>query len=270
MRGSIKARTRMMQYQRSGGLLWRLYEVWVMFFGLGLFALICLGSIPLFLLLYVLLPRRWHRPASRALASGGFSAYLWVLDHACAIHVDASALRVLRHEPRLILIANHPSLLDAVILLGSFPNAACVLKDALRENPLYGVGARMAGYVSNRNAKAMIEDASRALRVGCHFVLFPEGGRTREFPLSPFSSACVLLSRHSGVDIQTVVLDFSSPYLGKNWGLFTPPVLPLKIHARLGPRVCAPLSSVSSSVTSAEASAELEALFRHELTQQKS
>lgn len=227
--------------------------------GLSLFALMCLFSIPLFLLLYLVLPRRWHKSASRRLVSFGFRNYLRALHWICDIHADFSALTPLRDEPRLILIANHPSLLDAVILLGAFPNACCVLKASLLDNPLYGVGARMASYVSNREAKKMIEDASGELAQGTHFVLFPEGGRSREFPVSTFSSACVLLARHSGVPIQAVILESSTPYLGKYWGLLNPPVLPLTIRARLGQRFDPPTQTAGMP-------AELEAYFRHELS----
>lgn len=247
-----------MKQQRSGNWLWRLYEVGVMAFGLGLLATICLLSIPLFLLLYIVLPRRWHMPVSRRVIRYGFHAYLRVLHWTCLIRTDARALAALGQDKSLIVIANHPSLLDAVILLSCLPNATCVLKASLLHNPLYGVGARMAGYVSNEAPRQMIEDASRELQAGAHLILFPEGGRSREFPLSPFSSACILLSKKSQVPMQTVILEFSTPYLGKHWGLFTPPILPLNIRARLGRRFDPP------EITG-QALAKLEAYFRAEL-----
>lgn len=250
-----------MRQQRSGKLLWRLYEVLAMGFGLGMLAVICLLSIPCFLVLYVALPRRWHKPASRRLVRFGFQIYLALLRGVCSVRIDLRELAALAHERPLIIIANHPSLLDAVLLLGSLPNASCVLKASLLRNPLFGVGARMAGYVSNEEARRMISEACHELQQGAHFILFPEGGRSREFPLSPFSSACTLLSKQSRVPMQAVVLEFSTPYLGKHWGLFTPPVLPLTIRARRGRRFEPP------EVT-AQALAELESYFRHELQPQ--
>lgn len=249
-----------MGQERSGNPLWRLYEVFVMVFGLGLLAVICLLSIPFFLLLYVALPRRWHKRVSRWFVRLGFRFYLATLHTVCQIRTDLSHLASLdRHEP-LIVIANHPSLLDAVMLLSCLPDATCVLKASLLRNPLYGVGARMAGYVSNENARRMIEGACHELEQDAHFILFPEGGRSREFPISAFSSACILLSKQSQVPVQTVVLEFSTPYLGKHWGLFTPPVLPLQIRARLGRRFAPPEFT-------AQAVSELESYFQQELRQ---
>lgn len=247
-----------MRQQRSGKLLWRLYEVFAMGFGLSLLALLCLLSIPVFLLLYVALPRRWHPRASRRLVRFGFRSYLALLRGICRVRIDLRELAALEHERPLIIIANHPSLLDAVLLLGSLPNASCVFKASLLRNPLFGVGARMAGYVSNEEARKMITEACHALQQGAHFILFPEGGRSREFPLSPFSSACILLSRQSQAPMQAVILEFSTPYLGKDWGLFTPPVLPLTIRARLGRRFEPP-------AVTAQALSELDSYFRSEL-----
>lgn len=250
-----------MQYRRSANPLWRLYEIMVMGTGLGLLALICLGSIPLFIVLFVLLPRRWHRSVSRQIISLGLRGYLWVLHWLCQIRTDLKALAPLRQERSLILIANHPSLLDAVMLLACFPNGTCVMKASLLNNPLYGVAARMAGYVSNAEPKKMIEDSCVELQQGAHFIIFPEGGRSREFPVSRFSSASLLLSRMSKTPLQSIVFEFSTPYLGKNWGLFTPPVLPLTIRARLGQRM------EPAQAAEPGALAELEAYFRRELSQ---
>jgi 1-acyl-sn-glycerol-3-phosphate acyltransferase len=225
-----------MQIRRSSNIFWRLFEVYSMTLGLSLFALVCLHGIPLFLLIYVLFPRRLHRPVSRRLIRFGCNLYLFLLHWLCDIHADRKELAPLDRQEALIVIANHPSLIDAVILLSCLPNACCIFKASLINNPLLGFAARMAGYVSNAEPRSMIEGAGRELQGQAHFILFPEGGRSRSLPLSPMSSACILLSKQAQVPIQTVILEFSSPYLGKDWGLFNPPLLPLHFKARLGQR----------------------------------
>lgn len=239
--------------------LWRCYEMFAMAIGLGLLALGCLHSIPLFVLLYLVLPRRWHRPVSRRLIQGGFRLYLGVLRLVCRVRLDLDELAPLRTSRQpLIVVANHPSLLDAVLLLSVLPNASCVLKAGLLHNPLFGVGARMAGYVSNEDPRQMIVDSARTLQEGAQFILFPEGTRTTDFPLNPLSGACILLSKQSRVPLQTVLLEYSTPYLGKHWGLLRPPTLPLVIRARLGRRFEPPEYT-------GPALAELEAYFRQAL-----
>lgn len=248
-----------MQARPAVHLLRRCYEMFAMGIGLGLLALGCLLSIPLFVLLYLVLPRRWHRPVSRRLIREGFRLYLGVLRLVCRVQLELDELAPLRNSRQpLIVVANHPSLLDAVLLLSVLPNASCVLKASLLHNPLFGVGARMAGYVSNEDPRQMILDSTRSLQEGAQFILFPEGTRTTGFPLNPLSSACILLSKQSRVPLQTVLLSYSTPYLGKHWGLLRPPALPLRIRARLGRRFEPPEYT-------GPAVAELEAYLRQAL-----
>ncbi len=110
--------------------------MFAMCIGLGLLALGCLHTLPLFALLYLVLPRRWHRPVSRRIIRSGFSFYLAVLRHTCQVRLDLDELAPLRQaQGPLIVIANHPSLLDAVLLLSVLPQASCVLKAGLLQTP---------------------------------------------------------------------------------------------------------------------------------------
>jgi 1-acyl-sn-glycerol-3-phosphate acyltransferase len=247
-----------MPFKRFRNPFWVLYELWVMVVGLGVFGLICLGSIPVFAVLYLVLPKSIHKRTARRLISGAFRIYLFMLHWVCCIRCDATELDAMRNDGPLIVIANHPSLLDAVILLSRLPNGTCIFKADLQQNPLYGLGARMAGYVSNANAQEMVLGSRNELSHGSQFVIFPEGGRSRQFPISPFSTSCILLSRMTKAPIQTVFLDYSSPYLGKHWGLSRRPTLPLDIRARLGKRI-------SSADLRADSCSELESYFRSEV-----
>jgi 1-acyl-sn-glycerol-3-phosphate acyltransferase len=219
--------------------------------GLLLFALMCLASIPLFSIFWLAFPKSRRQHLVRESIRVGFRAYLVVLRRVCGISCDARELDAVRSDGPLIFVANHPSLLDAVILMSRMPNATCIMKSLLLRNPLYAVASRMAGYVSNANAEQMLGCSRAELARGSHFIFFPEGGRTREFPVSPFSSSCILLARLTNTPIQTVFMDYSSPYLGKHWGLFSRPALPLRVHARLGKRI-APVELRSDALRSLE------------------
>jgi 1-acyl-sn-glycerol-3-phosphate acyltransferase len=226
--------------------------------GLGLFALLCLGSAPLFCLLYFALPASRRVPIVRRTISIGFRVYLAALRGLCRVHCDAADLDRLQDQGPLIIVANHPSLLDAVVLIARLPNATCIMKAAVLRNPLYAIAARLAGYISNADAQHMLARSRRELAAGAHFIFFPEGGRSRRFPISPLSSSCILLARLTRTPLQTVLLDYSSPYLGKHWGLFHRPALPLQIRARLGPRL-------APADLGPDARAALEAYFRAEV-----
>ena len=221
----------------GGNLLWRAYERLAMVLGLGSLAVLCLGWLPFAMLLYPLLPRRLGQPLGRRFASGGFRFYLWLLECLCACRFDLAALDKLRDQGPLIIAANHPSLLDAVLIVSRLPNAVCVMKASLMDNVLFGAAARLARYIRNNAPLEMILDSREELRRGAQLVIFPEGTRTDRFPLNSCQPTVGLIARRSGVPVQTLWMDFSTPYLGKQWPLFRPPELPLRISVRLGPRL---------------------------------
>ena len=82
-------------------------------------------------------------------------------------------------RPGQLIIANHPSLIDVVFLIGFAPAPGCVVKAALWRNPFTAGVAASAGYVPNMPTDTMIELASAALQEGQTLIMFPEGTRTR-------------------------------------------------------------------------------------------
>jgi 1-acyl-sn-glycerol-3-phosphate acyltransferase len=98
-----------------------------------------------------------------------------------------SAVGVLRFEfegaaqlgrPGQIILANHPTLIDVVFLIGFTPQATCIVKEALFHNPFTRWPVSAAGYVSNTSTHSMVERASQALQEGENVIVFPEGTRT--------------------------------------------------------------------------------------------
>lgn len=211
------------------------FEYLAMVMGLGALAFICLWGLP-FALVFLILPRKWRVPLGRRTIASGFSTYLWFLCWFCGVRLDCSDLDTLRQDRPLILVANHPSLLDAVILLSRLPRATCVMKATLKGNILFGPLARFSGYISNEHPLHLIKQACNELAKGAHLVIFPEGTRTLEFPVNTFGQTAALIAQRSGVPIQTLLISFSTPYLGKRWPLYRKPRLPLRISVKLGQR----------------------------------
>ena len=238
--------------------LWAAYETIAMVIGLGALAAICLVWLPFAMLLHPLLPRRIGQPLGRAVISGGFRGYLALLTVLCASRFDLSELDRLRGQGPLIVAANHPSLLDAVMIVSRLPNAVCVMKASLLDNILFGSAARLAGYIRNDAPLEMILKAREELRRGAQLVIFPEGTRTTQFPVDACQPIIGLISGRAGVPVQSLLIEFSTPYLGKAWPLFRRPALPLSFRIRLGRRFPPPADIVAFS-------AELEACFRAEL-----
>lgn len=238
-------------------LLWAAYERLAMLLGLGAFALICAVWLPCALLLQVL-PRALGQPLGRLAIRAGFRGYLGWLALLCGCRFELEELDQLRGEGSLVLAANHPSLLDAVLVLSRVPNTVCVMKAALMGNPLFGSAARLARFLRNDSALALILGAREELEQGAKVLIFPEGTRTTRFPVDRCLASTGLIARQGRVAVQTLLIELSTPYLGKEWPLFRRPVLPLTCRIRLGRRFDPPQNVERFA-------AELEDYFRGEL-----
>jgi 1-acyl-sn-glycerol-3-phosphate acyltransferase len=212
----------------------RLHDYAALWLGLALLGTLSLTWSLLAVPLHYVLPRRWSQPLGRRAITSGFRFYLGALARVGACRFDLRALDALRTERPMVIAANHPSLLDAPMVMSRLPNLGCIMKGDIVDNPFLGAGARLAGYIRNDAQLSMVRQAVAELNGGRHLLLFPEGTRTTRWPVNPFTGAAVLIARRAGVPIQTLLIETDSPYLGKGWPLFRRPAMPITYRIRLG------------------------------------
>jgi 1-acyl-sn-glycerol-3-phosphate acyltransferase len=215
----------------------RMVWEYVLFYGLLLFfGIVCLAWNLQATVLDAVLPRRYGRPLSRFMIRLGFRTYLNAMKACGILKCDLGALDALRGEGGLVICPNHPSLLDAVFVLSHLPRTVCIAKANVYDNLFLGSGARMAGYIRNDAATALVKSAAREVRDGHQLLIFPEGTRTVSPPVNPLKGGFALIARHAGVPVQTVLIEPNSRFLGKGWNFFHKPDFPLVYTVRLGRR----------------------------------
>jgi 1-acyl-sn-glycerol-3-phosphate acyltransferase len=201
--------------------------------GLGLHSLLWSAVA---LLLYPVLPRATGRRLGRVMIAYGYRLFWRVSAMSRMIHLDADVLDSLREEKGLIIVANHPSLLDAVLVVSRLPLAACIMKASLAYNPFLGPGARLARYIRNDSTFGMVQCAVRDLQDGGQLMLFPEGTRTTRSPINPFHASFALIAKRAQAPVQAVFIDSDSRFLCKGWPVWRLPPLPVRYVVRLGKR----------------------------------
>ena len=235
-----------------------IHEYVVAYAVLTLLGVICLLYSVWALVAYPLLPRRLGTAAGRLGISAGFRMFSWSLTMTGAYRLDLSAIDSLRDGPPVILAPNHPSLIDALLILTRHPNIACVLKAELMDNLFLGAGSRLARYIPSDQPRQMIKTAVADLREGGTLLLFPEGTRTTQDPINPLKASIGIIAKHANVPVQVAIIETDSPYLRKGWPLFRRPNLPITYRVRLGRRFDPP-ENVESFMT------ELQREFRQQL-----
>ena len=228
-----------------------IHEYVVAYTLLILLGVICLLFSVWALLMYPLLPRRAGTAAGRYGIMAGFRLYSWMLSITGAYKLDLTAIDSLREGPPVILAPNHPSLIDALLILTRHPNIACVMKAELMRNLFLGAGSRLARYIPSDQPRQMIKDGVADLRNGSVLLLFPEGTRSTRDPINPLKASIGIIAKHANVPVQVAIIETDSPYLGKGWPLFRRPNLPITYRIRLGRRFDPP-ADVNSFMTALE------------------
>jgi 1-acyl-sn-glycerol-3-phosphate acyltransferase len=213
----------------------RLAYEYAVFYGLllifGLSSLICsvLGAA-----LDRVLPRRAGAPVGQFMIMAGFRYFVGLMRLTGIIKCDLTALDALRGRSSVIIAPNHPTLLDAVLVISRLPRVVCTAKAELLENPFLGGSARLAGFLRNDVATRLVREASRQLRAGRQLLIFPEGTRTRGECVDAFKGGFALIAKQAGATVQTVFIESNSHFLGKGWPLLKKPEFPLVYRVRLG------------------------------------
>jgi 1-acyl-sn-glycerol-3-phosphate acyltransferase len=236
-----------------------LYEYFALYSSLTLLGIICLTWSVFALPLYFILPRDLGTAVGRRGISTGFRLYAWSLSVTGAYRLDLSAIDALKGGPPVILAPNHPSLIDALLILTRHPNIVCVMKAQLMRNVFLGSGSRLARYVRNESSRQMVKESVAHLKQGGVLLLFPEGTRTTRAPVNSLVASVGLIAKHAHVPVQTLIIETDSPFLSKGWPLFKRPSLPIRYRVRLGQRFAA-----KTDVTAF--TAELDAYYRSQLT----
>ena len=115
----------------------------------------------------------------------------------------------------LLILANHPTLIDVVFLMSLVKRADCIVKSALANNPFTSGPVRAAGFIFNDAGAGLIDNCIHSVREGNNLIIFPEGTRTPPSGKLHLQRGAARVAIHGEVDITPIRIRCVPPTMGK-------------------------------------------------------
>ncbi len=181
-------------------------------------------------------------PERRALAARRwiqrtFRGFMWLARTLNVADLDASAVRGLQGVKGAIIVANHPTILDYVMIASELPEMDCVVKADLKKNPFLRGPVLSADYLFNDAAEAILDEVQGRLKKGHNILIFPEG--TRTVPGSPLKlqRGVAHLALRLNCPIEVLHIQASDRWLDKSSQWYEIPKRRPSITIGRGPRL---------------------------------
>ncbi|ECH3817070.1 1-acyl-sn-glycerol-3-phosphate acyltransferase [Salmonella enterica] len=211
----------------------RLNQFWRLLMTGMCFALFGVGGLLLSLVWFNLLlltvrnNNRRRRIARRSI-SFSFSLFLRVAKLTGALDYRIEGAEILRQERGCLVVANHPTLIDYVLIASVMPETDCLVKSALLKNPFMSGVIRAADYLVNSQADALLPQSQQRLAQGDTILIFPEGTRTRPGEKMSLQRGAANIAVRCESDLRIVAIRCSEHLLDKQSKWYNvPPAKPL-------------------------------------------
>lgn len=174
-----------------------------------LFSYFFIGSILLTLfVLFILFPlparKKWKRSILNFLVSKLAMSTLYAGFHIKKVIIDEDKLNY--NEPSII-IANHSSFLDILVVLMMNPKTIIMVKKWVYNSPVFGLFIRYAGYIfAEEGADDNIDEIKKRFGDGYSLVIFPEGTRSEDGEINRFHKGAFYLAQELNVPIQPLLI----------------------------------------------------------------
>jgi len=195
--------------------LWRLVMTGLCFVLFGIGGLL-LSLVWFNLLLLVQRDKNRRRRLARRSIAASFRFFLNIARTLGVLDYRIDGAETLRRERGCLVVANHPTLIDYVLLASVMPETDCIVKGALLKNPFLSGVVRAADYLINSQAEALLPACQQRLAQGDTLLIFPEGTRTRPGEAMTLQRGAANIAVRCDSDLRIVVIHCSEHLLDKN------------------------------------------------------
>jgi len=183
--------------------LWRLPATFIAFASFGI------GGVLLWLVYFPALallvrPPARRIPLARAAIHRLFQAFIaWMRALGLISYEIHGAERLQRQG--LLILANHPTLIDVVFLISLVRNADCVVKSTLAQHPCTRGPVRATGYICNNSGAELLQACIDSVAASGNLIIFPEGTRSRPGQPMKMQRGAAQIATRGQLDITPVM-----------------------------------------------------------------
>jgi 1-acyl-sn-glycerol-3-phosphate acyltransferase len=203
---------------------YRVLGKWFSFFIFGLGALI-LAIIVFPPMRLVFHPQERFKKYGRRLVSAFMRFFISLMHFLRIVNLETDNHENFRQLTSKIVVANHPSLLDVVMLLSIIPNADCIVNTNLNRNFIVKGVIRQLYILNSLDLEKIYKACDESLKKGNCLIIFPEGTRTPRTGKVILRKGAARVALYTGCNIVPLHIGGTDKYgLGKKdpWTGFNP------------------------------------------------
>jgi len=203
---------------------YRVLVKWFSFFYFGVTTLV-LGIMILPFMRLILHPKERFKKYGRRFVSSSMRGFVSLMRFLGIVDIEAGDRENYRRLSSKIVVSNHPSLLDIVMLFSLIPNADCIVNTYLKRNVIVKGVVRQIYILNSLDFDDLVQACNESLKQGNCLIIFPEGTRTPRQGKVIFRKGAARIALASGCNIVPVHIGGTDKYgLGKKdpWTGFNP------------------------------------------------
>lgn len=132
-----------------------------------------------------------------------------------AIDYQIIGAEKLKKDKNCLIVANHPSLIDYVLITSQLKQCDCLVKEAIWHNPFMRGVVTSAGYIPNKDPEQLLTKCSERLKKDNVLLIFPEGTRTQEGVTPTLQRGAAQIAVKTKSDLRVVHISVSPRFLTK-------------------------------------------------------
>jgi len=203
--------------------IYRIFAKWLSFFVFGLISIILVILVvpPMRLFIH---PHGKFIASIRRFVSASMRLFFNFMHLLKIVDVDVDDRDLYRQLSSKIIVANHPSLLDPVLIISLIPKADTIAAEHLRRSIISGV-VRQLYILNSDDHNKIINSCDETLKNGNCLLIFPEGTRTVRSKEMRIKKGAARIAIASGCGIVPVHIGGTDKFgLGKKdpWFGFNP------------------------------------------------